>query len=249
MAEYINFYENLTEAHQRLLQTLIMYDGEPYRVVAITDHREKDKIFSIYLMPLPYRPSGWPSNVEGFRHGSKEQGEYLDNWMKENKDNRMLRKNMNSPKFNKFRPFPLGMINERGVANFLQRQPQRTRESGLSRNSILQTNISLDGTGYEGPRQSAIETEEMRDCILGIYPSYAECITQLKKPDVGNFSVAFNRNFAIIRGPLNLFFLNYKADTIGLIRNDDQLLLGKEYKHFREVVEELGTFSRVEVQS
>jgi hypothetical protein len=251
VVEHVNFYENIAEAHQRLLNTLITYDGVPHKVVAITDHREKGKIFSIYMLPIPFTMGvDYPPAIERYRHGSNEQGIYLDDWIKGEGENcKLVRKHMNSPKFNRFRPFPLGMINEAGSANFLQRQPQRTRESGMSRASILQSEVTIDGNGYEGVRQNSIDTKEMRDCILGVYPTFKECVAQLRKPDIINSSVAFDRNFAIIRGPLDLFFLNYKAETIGLIEEGDKLLLGRDFKYYREVIEELGVFSRVVIQS
>jgi hypothetical protein len=44
----------------------------------------------------------------------------------------ILRKQMNSPLFNKFRPYPLGMCNTKGQrAYYLERQPNRKTEQGF----------------------------------------------------------------------------------------------------------------------
>lgn len=249
MVNHVNVYENITEAHQRLLHTIVMYDKEPYRVVAITEHKA-DKVFRIYLLPIPYGTEGdYPARVEGYRHGSAEQGEYLDEFIKAAGTNcKLIRKKMNSPLFNRFRPFPLGMLNVKGETRFLQRQPQRVREQGLIRSTVLETSISLDSNTYESTCQRELNSKEFRDCVIGTYPSFAECMKEFADPETTNKSVAFDRNFAIIKGPLDLLFLVYKTDCIGLINQDQSVLLSKDFKHCRELVGELGVFTRVNIK-
>ena len=59
MASYLNFYETVTEANMRLRQTVVLYDNEPYHVLAISDHISKGEEalkgeFRIYLAPFPH---------------------------------------------------------------------------------------------------------------------------------------------------------------------------------------------------
>jgi hypothetical protein len=61
-----------------------------------------------------------------------------------NKGHPIIRKTMNSPKFNKFRPFPLGMCNSNGRCYFLERQPLRPKvEQGLIRSMVTEKQITL----------------------------------------------------------------------------------------------------------
>ena len=51
MANHKNFYETIKEARMRLAQTVVMYDGEPYYVLALDNHKS-DGIFRVYLDKL-----------------------------------------------------------------------------------------------------------------------------------------------------------------------------------------------------
>src|SRR3546814_18111544 len=114
MVKYTNFYETVKEADMRLRHTLVMYDGEPYYVLLISDHK-KDGVFRIYMDKA--------GNEHGFAF-QREQVPYeassswnvtatvMDDWLEKNPDKGVIRKMMNSPKFNQFKPFPLGMINK-----------------------------------------------------------------------------------------------------------------------------------------
>ena len=48
MEKNVNFYENLEEAQRRLRGTVVMYDGIPHYVLAITDH-QSGGIFRVYM--------------------------------------------------------------------------------------------------------------------------------------------------------------------------------------------------------
>jgi hypothetical protein len=88
-----------------------------------------------------------------------------------------------------------------------------------------------------------------KDCILGNYPTPKDTLEGLKNPKFINESVAFNREFALVRGPIDLIFLAYREDIVGVLPNADfsRLKLGKEFIHTKEVIEELNLFSIVGV--
>ena len=139
-ANYPNFYESLPEARRRLLNNVVLYDGEPCFMLAITDHKE-DGIFRAYLEPLKDPDESSLSNhskwnesccpVFDYSYDYPALGESLDKWMKANPDAPLLRKTLNSPKFKKFRPFPLGMVNLGGDVYYMSKRPLRRSDQGL----------------------------------------------------------------------------------------------------------------------
>jgi hypothetical protein len=252
-----NFYENLAEAHIRLRYTVVMYGGLPYYVHAITDHKG-DGVFRMYLEPLGRDP-GLPASavrpnwLSDYGSTNPTLGSQLDEWMTGNTKSPIIRKKMNSPYFDKFRPFPLGMINVKDKTYYLERQPTRQREQGLTRSMVVETWISLNKTGPS--EQSLYCTDilspEMRSCILGEYKSPEECLRGLLDPEIVNTSLGFHRYFALIRGPVNIVFLAYKGDVVGVLPNSDfsRLILAKEFDYVREAVEELQLFGGVSVSA
>lgn len=206
-ANHVNFYENLEEAHRRLLATVVMYDGSPYIVQAITAHRP-DEVFRVYLMPLGYEQDmAKPDSLPNFSQHNRQSpalGMYLDKWMEANpKQDALIRKRMDSKHFNKFRPFPLGMVVRGKHTYYVERTPQRRMEQGLTQAAIVETSVSLMPQ-EEGPRSSRygvvhLYSKELADCILGKYLPAEEALSNLLDPEVENVSLPFNRQFAFIR--------------------------------------------------
>lgn len=251
MKEHVNFYENLKEAHIRLRGTIVMYDGEPYFVQTIAAHKP-DGVFRVYLSPMDSDIESLPP-IHQIPFDHSTLGTALDNWMQENPKTKVIRKMMNSPLFNKFRPFPLGMCFWQDDVIFLERSPLRVTQQGLAGNHIVETLIDLsnDTPGEPGGyRRVPFAGKEMRDCILGIYPSAQDCVRQLNNPDVSNNSAAFHRNFAVTKGPVGTMFVAYKTDVVGILpdANLSVLRLGREYAHVYEAAQELGVFGRIEIQ-
>src|SRR3546814_5918592 len=93
MVKYTNFYETVKEADMRLRHTLVMYDGEPYYVLLISDHK-KDGVFRIYMDKA--------GNEHGFAF-QREQVPYeassswnvtatvMDDWLEKNPDRQSTR--------------------------------------------------------------------------------------------------------------------------------------------------------------
>lgn len=255
MVAHPNFYETIHETHMRLRGTFVLYDGEPYVVLCITNHRD-DGIFRIYLEPigngenmlLYNNPDPPPIN----QYGSDDPalGVAMDKWMEKYPDTKIIRKMMNSPAFNKFRPFPLGMCNYQGRVFYLERQPNRKTEQGLTHSMVACQRVSLDTTDNRKGRLGQIVDlygPGFRDCIMGVHPSAQECLDNLKDPEIINEAVAFHRQFAFVRGPLDMIFLAYKTDIVGVLPNRDLSVLrvGREFRHTREVIELLRTFDTI----
>jgi hypothetical protein len=264
MVKHTNFYENLTEAQTRLRGTIVAYDHEgregvePYYVFAITNHR-KDGVFRIYLERLDQeerrRSTGlYYPETDNYTHEDPQVGLLIDKWMEveKNKDF-LIRKKMDSKYFNNFRPFPLGMCNlggKDGRCFYLERQPQRHREQGLTNAMVVENRVTLGATvdPYRGARREvAFKTPAFRSCVRGEYPSVTEVLSELKDPKNGNEAVAFHRHFAVVKGPMDLLFLGYKDKIVGILPNSDttEVRLGKNFQHTREAVEELRVFDRI----
>jgi hypothetical protein len=232
-----------------------MYDGEPYFIFAITNHKS-DGIFRMYLFPsgLTYNDAvykGVVPRVQDFGPSQAELGPYLDKWIEEKKDTPVLRKMANSPKFNQFRPFPLGMLNWGGTAQYLERSPERRTQQGLIRTMVDSTVVSLDGKvtrNYQG----SLSGPEFYDCVKGTHPSAKECLDNLPDPEFSDLtSVAFHRYFAIARGPLGLYFLSYKGDVVGLVpqSKSPEVELAKKFAYLKETVEETKQFTDIRIRN
>lgn len=256
MKEHPNFYENLKEAHIRLRNTVVMYDGEPMYIFAITAHM-KDEIFRVYMHPLSSERSQAVMDCYNYTQNLPPDhpslGPSLDAVLEAHKEKcDVLRKHMNSPMFGKFRPFPLGMCNIKGVGvHYVERQPNRHTPQGLTASMLYDTEITTARGSIQMPRsQIQLISNEFRNCVLGNYPTPQECLAGIMKPDVVPDSAAFHRQFALIVGPIEMVFLAYKEDIIGMLPNNDFSLLrvGREFKHCREVVQELGLFEDIVLQ-
>lgn len=251
MANHPNVYENLKEAQFRLNGTIVMYDGIPYYVIAITSHKS-DGIFRVYLDPINWDGTSLRSlpNYSDYSPEDSRLGTYIDKWMDDNPKSLLIRKQMNSPKFNKFKPFQLGMCNYGTRTYYLERQPVRRHEQGLTRSSVSETRVTLDeGRKESGGMSVEFYSNAFHACVLGQHPSAEDCMKNLLDSEVENEAGAFHRQFALVRGPIGMIFLAYKTHIIGVVPYGDfsKIKLGKNFPHTKEVVEGLGLFDNIVV--
>ncbi len=256
MAELVNFYENLKEAEMRLRDTVVMYDGEPHYILRITNHMP-DGIFRVYMEPL--NPDGHMElQIRDIPYTWNDEpnmstGQKMDDYLKKNEGDTLIkRKMMNSPKFHKFRPFPLGMCNRDGKVYYLSRTPKRPMtQQGLTDSmvkcSYVCLNSSMIGTKVSVP---GVFSNELAQTIIGMYPTFNDVVQNLADPDVTNEGVAFHRDFAILRGPVRTLFLAYKTDVIGFLPDRDgaSVYIDKAFEYTKEVVKDLGVFENVKVK-
>jgi hypothetical protein len=253
MVDHVNFYENLKEARMRLVHTVVVYDGKPFYVLAISNHKS-DGVFRIYLdeigrdkmlahqrIPVPY---------EGYDEGGASVGDKMDEWMEKYPDEGIIRKQMDSPKFSKFRPFALGMCNLNGGVVYVERTPIRHTQQGLTSNMLNYHKVgNPPGALLNGRDIPSLTGLPFYRTVVGDYPTVEECLKNLHDPDVTNSAIAFTRNFAFLRGPVDLMFLAYKSDTVGYMPHGDasKLTLSKKFKHTKEVIEDLNLFHDIKV--
>jgi hypothetical protein len=261
MPQFINFYENLPEAKIRLDQTFVMYDGKPYFAQALADHA--DGKIRIYLDD--YQGSLFVRNRDGsFPHSShyhpNDYGNVIDQWYKENPNKGILRKEIGSPLFNKFRPFPLGNMNVNGSVVYTERTPTRNTNQGLRDRSVYALTVlpvpnpTSGGNSkrsishnYNNETTVDIRSSEFYNTMCGLYPTIEEILEAFKDPSVINTGVAFHKEFSVFRGPLDMLILCYRDEGIGLLDNGDlsSVTIGKSYAYLKEVIQELGCFQQV----
>lgn len=254
MAEYLNFYENIKEANLRLQHTVVTYDAQPYYVWYVGKY-DDDAVLRVYMEPLGHAEgtvvSRFGSLPCDFPTSDGDRTKAMDLWMGKNPSSGLIRKTMNSPKFNKFRPFPLGMCNIEGSTYFVERSPQRHTQQGLTDAHTTAHHVSLFSNG-QGPRRGSVPimSAALGATIADSYPSFKECLDNLKDDKVSNEAVGFSRNFAVVRGPVGTLFLAYKTDMIGFLPSGDDTLvyLSKKYAHTAEVVDLCGVFKQIVIQ-
>jgi len=256
MKENVNFYENIDEARMRLRNTVVCYDGEPYKVMGLANH--KDGIIRIYMREIgvPFNRAVWPQEImDGFNPETPQWSNAMDKWLETDtgKKSGIIRKMMNSPKFNKYRPFPLGMCNHASGCVYIERMPNRKVEQGLIQSMTLQTTVTLGQKSEKGAlgRYGAIDiyTPEFRNCVVGDYPTAESCLKNLKDPDVINNAAAFHREFALVRGPMSMLFLAYRDEIIGLLPASDFSIarLGVDFHYTKEAVSDLKLFKDIQL--
>lgn len=250
MVQYTNFYETMKEAVIRLHNTVISYEGQGHYVLGLGTH--DDGIFRLYLEPLSAtmltQSGGVPQFMFEHEVGSVKYTKAMDDWVDKNPAKGIIRKKMNSPMFNKFRPFPLGMLNYQGTVVYTERQPQRHTQQGLMQDHVAYSFPRLVEDAKPTIRVShSIFSEEFARMIRGDYPTPAKCVEELSSKDVMNQGAAFHREFCFLKGPVNLLFLTYKKDIIGYLPNRtlDYVSLSDESWHLKEKVAELNAFGDI----
>lgn len=257
MVAYTNFYETIQEARMRLDETIVLYDDEPYHMLCIADHKP-DGVFRAYLDPVvdngtPYHllhrvPYDWMDEP------GMSKGEKMDQWLEssDGKSSPVLRKMLNSPKFNKFRPFALGMMNSKGRALYVERSPTRHTQQGLTGAGL--TAQAFDLVEVPGGREKqkgsvsiGMRTPGLYSTIKGAYPDIDLTLTKLTDDSVSNTSTAFHREFALVRGPMNILFLSYKGEIVGYLpfSNTNEVKVGTNFNYVKEAVDELCCFDKI----
>jgi hypothetical protein len=259
-----NFYENVKEANLRLRHTVVWYDGPgekgPYYVYLITDHDSDD--FKIYMKRIGQKQNNVPGVTcvsDHFPSGEGEIGKHMDKFMKDYPQFNLVRKDLSSPHFRAFRPFPLGMMNlvtknKEGKpvdceTMFLERQPNRATQQGLTKQMIYASyvNAAMSRPPSAVPFQFDVWTEHFYNCIMGIYPSIDTCLSNMTNPKIANEAAAFHRYFALVRGPIGMLFLSYKGDIVGLLDNNNlsSLTVDREFRYTKEAISDLHMFNTI----
>jgi len=267
MPQFINFYENIPEAKIRLENTIVLYDGIPYYLFHVSDYKQDGK-FRVFLdnykggLTARHRLSDFPRPSN---YNPENYAEVFDMWATGRGDIGIIRKEMGSPKFNKFRPFPLGNLNTNGGVVYSERTPTRNTFQGLKESMVtgclVQPIPDVSGRN-RNPIKSAmlgdsnvyvnvdIYGADFYDCMMNNYPTPQEILESFKDPEVTNLGVAFHREFSIFRGPLDMLLLCYQNEGIGILADGDmsKLIIGNKFSYLLETIQELSCFQSIVVK-
>jgi hypothetical protein len=88
---------------------------------------------------------------------------------------------------------------------------------------------------------------------MGNYPSFEDVVEKLRDPKILNIGVAFHREFSVQRGPLNMLFLCYRHEGIGILTTFNHpsrpnVTLPKGFEFLRETLEELDIFNYISIK-
>jgi hypothetical protein len=215
MPNHPNHYENYEEAKLRLEGCVVTYDKTPCYIRRVEDH--DDGIVRLKIVMLPNT-----LNVDRFEPDEDDQLAVGG-----------IRKKINSPKFNRFRPFEMGYCNnftDTGHVKFLSRIPVRRSKQGLSQESL---SIKSNRTGHRPDvnYRMIVECSSFRDCVAGDYPDFEEVMDTL----VADSSIGVDRSFSVERDNLGLNFLYHNCEKVGLVQAGE-IRLARQFDYLREKI-------------
>lgn len=262
---YKNFYENAKEANFRLRNTVIWYHGPgeegPYYVMCVCVGSSSDEC-KIYMKRLGQKyitDSNYLPPNEHIGSNVETIGPQMDEFMAKYPKMNIIRKDLSSPHFRAFRPFPLGMMNltSKGKGGetvacqtmFIERQPLRSNQQGLVKQMLYKTPVNSAVSNKAVPAQYDFDFfhEDFYACCMGDYPSIDTCISKLTDPTIANEAAAFHRYFALVRGPVNMLFLAYKGEIVGVLdnRNLTSITVDGDKKYTKEAIRDLQVFHNI----
>ena len=208
-----NVYENLEEAQFRLSGSVVGYDGYPAYIHDVRAH--SDGIFRLTITRLPL-------NGEGHA-GAEDIGD------EDLPASKAVRKRIDSPKFNRFRPIQLGMMNLFDAtgqitgrimrhASYAVRIPVRRGSQGLKNESF---DCRMLFGGQRTQLNHAMKSEAFSEMSRNVYPTFDEAMDRLA-PDS---SIAVTREFAVAMGADQIVSLYHKNTVSGLVHRGTILLL------------------------
>lgn len=222
-----NIYDNLEEAQFRLAGTVVTYDSKPCYVQNVEEHR--DGIIRLQIVPLPH-------NVG---RGVRENRDDIDEDSNLFPAGALIRKKINSPKFNRFRTMPLGYMNyfDNGrngarvtMAHYVERIPVRRSKQGLSQEGCRMKTVTEQ---MQVTFAGMIASQAFYEMAIGEYPSYEEAYQRL----VTGSCIAVTRDFAVYRDQDGFPYLLHQNKKIGICSRDT-VTLGRNFQYMREEIVE-----------
>lgn len=208
------FWTDAGQAQERINHCVILYDDTPFYVESID--------------------GGYDDGVP--RAMLSSCGNYT------NKSN-LVRKQLNSPKFKKFRELPrIGWTNlvdhaKYGVV-FLSRVNTRTRVHGLSTNNVMAKYVTASDGNDPAIVTAPINFGHVRtdrgfvDAHRGKFPSLDKILANIQE----NSGIAFSTKFCVIRDYNGLRWLYRNTDKVGIFTGADTLNLISRHAYLREEI-------------
>ena len=218
MAKSDIFWTDATQAQERLVSTVILYDNEPVYVDGIVQANRDDD--------SPTIPRAQIRQCGVAKLSVKSS-----------------RKILNSPKFERFRKLPnIGWLNM--VANpktgplFVSRRPVAgSRLHGLANANIRVENFVvngdnffLDGGGYN--LGNIMYDQGFCDMHHGRYPTLAAVLANIKE----GTGIAYSLDFCVWRDAVGIRWLFHKTNKVGIFTGVDTLNLFTKFSYLRETI-------------
>ena len=162
-----------------------------------------------------------------------------------------VRKQLNSPKFKRFRELPkLGWMNLENRKNtgavYVQRLNTNTRSHGLSNAntsvSVFNFGKAKDDIGLKFGILNFNHVTPDRgfvNCHKNEYPSLESILKNIRDGS----SIAYSRDFAIMRDHNGIKWLYRRCDRVGIFTSDDTLCLFNKTSYLREEIMEDKAFT------
>jgi len=215
------FWTDMRQASERLLHTVVLYDGLPYYVNNLLDGADF--------------PDG--DHRASLRQCGEKQEE--------------VRKKLNSPKFKRFRDLPtLGWMNASGRVSgavFLSRRAHTTTKHGLTaQNTLVKYFRSRDDDGNPLLRDGGdynfahfMYDEGFMQQAVGKYPSLEGTLNNIAEAS----AIAVSPKFAVMRDARGIRWLYRNTDCVGLFTGVDTLNLLTKYAFLREEIMDDAAFT------
>jgi hypothetical protein len=218
-------YERVEDARMRLRGTVVLYKGEPVKIIEVKEGEGKDDIVRVLFKPLPLGADEAPKKM-----GKIDRA--FDLAMGEAKAEQ--RKYISSKHFD-IAPFRMGYVNSKAGAFYCSRVPGRLQKQGLCGENFAAKNNYGKALGFD----SFLFAKETPAMVRGDYPSFAKTVKLLDQSP----SVAFHRDFSLVKDTVlaDLIYLYHKAEKVGMyLVADNTVRLGDKFKCLRESLQECG---------
>lgn len=189
-------YNSVDDKIRRLHNSICLYDNKPVYVQARNVYDNKGSLITLGEEEVLLNPLGEFPHIEKMADSYFTKVKYTDD--------RFC-----------YRAFPLGYVNYKGHAVYVERTPSQQQTQGLTTNQLV---VSEDAARSFN-LSAMIRSSAMIDCILGIYPTIKEA--ELLLSDGGVSSIAFDRNFSLKKISSGLTFLNYQDTIVGMYSKVD----------------------------
>jgi len=209
------FWTDMRQASERLLHTVVLYDGLPFYIHSLLDGADfPDRDHRALLISCDSK---------------KEE----------------TRKKLNSPKFKRFRALPeLGWMNASGRikgAILLSRRAHTTTKHGLThQNTLVKFFRGKDDNGNPILRDGGdynfshfMYDEGFANQQKNLFPSLEATLNNIVEAS----SIAISKKFCVMRDAMGIRWLYKGTDCIGLFTGVDTLNLLTKFSFLREEIE------------
>lgn len=251
-------FDNLADAQQKLQQSIVLYQGIPVFVHAVLNSRP-DGIFRVYFKPIPLTlPVDFNNDPDEDEAGVQEivnpfrpmRGDDMRELDRRYRADGCIRKKINSPHFNGFRPITLGYMNHFEGTNtlpiFVVRSTARQYSQGVKLRTLTFERPALFNEPVDRMGEANLARSiGFKEMVANEYPSIKDAIDVIKDDSKAPKGVAVSRDVAIMyQSDLAMYLVFVRNQLVGYL-DDSQgdrfvVSVSKEKRHLKEILEGVG---------